>query len=130
MVCGGRPVEGAGFFVEPTVFSDCTNNMTVMQEEIFGPVLCVAPFDDEAEVVRLANDSIYGLAASVWTQDISRALRVVPKLKAGSIGVNCHDPDDNSMPFGGYKQSGFGKDRGTEQLEHFLETKTVIIKVA
>ena len=101
-----------------------------MQEEIFGPVLCVAPFDDEAEVVRLANDSIYGLAASVWTQDISRALRVVPKLKAGSIGVNCHDPDDNSMPFGGYKQSGFGKDRGTEQLEHFLETKTVIIKVA
>ena len=130
LVCGGRPVEGKGFFVEPTVFADCTNNMTVMQEEIFGPVLCVAPFDEEAEVVRLANDSIYGLAASVWTQDISRALRVVPKLKAGSIGVNCHDPDDNSMPFGGYKQSGFGKDRGTEQLEHFLETKTVIIKVA
>jgi phenylacetaldehyde dehydrogenase len=130
LVCGGHPLDGPGFFVEPTLFADCRNDMTIMQEEIFGPVLSVAPFEDEAEVIRLANDNVYGLAASVWTQDVSRALRVVPKLKAGSVGVNCHDPDDNSMPFGGYKQSGFGKDRGSEQLEHFLETKTVIVKVA
>lgn len=130
LVCGGKLLEGRGFFVEPTVFADCRNDMIVMQEEIFGPVLCIAPFDDEAEVIRLANDSAYGLAASIWTQDVSRALRVVPRLKAGSVGVNCHDPDDNSLPFGGYKQSGFGKDRGSEQLEYFLETKTVVIKVA
>lgn len=129
LMCGGEAVDRPGYFVEPTVFADCTNSMTVMQEEIFGPVLCIASFSDEEEAIRLANDNIYGLAASVWTNDVSRAMRVVPRIKAGSVGVNCHDPDDSALPFGGYKESGFGKDRGAEQLEHFLETKNVVIKV-
>ncbi|QAR32648.1 aldehyde dehydrogenase family protein [Geovibrio thiophilus] len=129
LVCGGKAVDRPGYFVEPTVFADCKNGMTVMQEEIFGPVLCIASFKTEEEVIRMANDNIYGLAASVWTDDISRAMRIVPQIKAGSVGVNCHDPDDSALPFGGYKESGFGKDRGAEQLEHFLETKNFVIKV-
>lgn len=129
LVSGGNAVERNGFFVEPTLLANCTNKMTVVQEEIFGPVLCVIPFDDEEEVVLLANDNIYGLAASVWTQDITRALRVVPKIKAGSVWVNGHDLVDNAMPFGGYKKSGFGRDLGPEQLDHFYETKAVVVNL-
>lgn len=126
---GGERVARPGYYIEPTLFADCTNSMRIVQEEIFGPVLCVVPFDTEEEAVQLANDNIYGLAGSVFTQDLSRALRVVRKMEAGAISVNTHDAIDVSMPFGGYKQSGVGKDMGKEQLEYFLETKSVIIKL-
>ncbi len=130
LVCGGQALDRAGYFIQPTLFADCDNSMRIVREEIFGPVLCLIPFDTEAEAIAMANDSEYGLAASVFTQDISRALRVVRKLEAGSVSVNTHDAGDVSMPFGGYKQSGLGKDQGKEQLAYFLETKSVIVQMA
>lgn len=125
LVCGGEPDEGEGYFVKPTVFADCQNSMRIVQEEIFGPVLAVIPFDTEEEAIELANDNIYALTASVFTQDISRAHRCVKRLEAGTVWVNTHDMIDSNTPFGGFKQSGIGKDMGPEQLEHFLETKAV-----
>lgn len=125
LVCGGDKGEGTGFFVEPTIFADCRNDMQAVREEIFGPVLTVAPFESEEEVVALANDSIYGLAAAIYSNDLNRVHRLIPKLKAGSVYVNAHSTIDPAMPFGGYKQSGIGKDLGAEQLEYFLETKAV-----
>ncbi len=127
---GGGAVDRPGYYIQPTLFTDCNNSMRIVQEEIFGPVLVVIPFDTEEEAVRLANDSIYGLAGSVFTQDFSRAIRVVRKLEAGSIFINNHNNLDVSMPFGGYKLSGIGKDMGKEQLDHFLETKSVIAQLA
>ncbi len=129
IVCGGEALDRPGYYIQPTVFADCNNSMRIVQEEIFGPVLAVVPFDTEEEAVRLANDNEYGLAGSVFTQDVSRAIRVVKQLQAGSISVNTHDAVDVSMPFGGYKNSGLGKDMGKEQLEHFLETKSVIVQL-
>ena len=129
VVRGGTAPDRPGFYIEPTIFADTTNDMRIIQEEIFGPVLCVQAFDDDEEAMRLANDNIYGLAGSVFTQDISRAHRMVKRLRAGSVSVNTHDAGDYSLPFGGYKMSGIGKDMGPEQLTHFLETKSVIIKL-
>ncbi len=129
LVSGGNKVERPGYYVEPTIFADTRNEMRIVQEEIFGPVLTVAPFDSEEEAVELANDSIYGLMASVFTQDLSRAHRMIRVLQAGTVCVNTHDALDPALPFGGYKQSGVGKDLGPEQLEHFLETKSVIIQL-
>jgi phenylacetaldehyde dehydrogenase len=129
MECGGPIKDKQGFFIKPTVFSGCTNEMKIVQEEIFGPVLVVIPFDTEDQVVALANDNIYGLAASVFTQDISRAQRMVSKLDAGIVWVNTHDLVDSCIPFGGFKKSGFGKDMGPEQLDCFLKTKAVWIEI-
>ncbi|WP_372832774.1 aldehyde dehydrogenase [Pontibacterium sp.] len=129
LVTGGHAIDGPGHFIQPTLFADCRNDMTIVQEEIFGPVLAMSVFDDEEEAMTLANDSIFGLAASIWTQDLSRAHRLIPQMEAGSVWVNIHDPGDPSMPFGGFKQSGIGKDLGPEQLDYFLETKGVWIKV-
>ncbi|WP_439100563.1 aldehyde dehydrogenase family protein [Congregibacter sp.] len=125
VVCGGEDPGGEGFFLQPTLLADCHNGMRVVQEEMFGPVLVAIPFDTEEEGVRLANDNIYGLAASIFTQDVSRAHRLVRQLEAGTVWVNTHDMIDANTPFGGVKQSGFGKDLGPEQLDHYLKTKAV-----
>jgi phenylacetaldehyde dehydrogenase len=127
--CGGPIEDRQGCFIKPTVFSDCTNEMKIVQEEIFGPVLVVIPFDTEEQAVSLANDNIYGLAASVFTKDISRAQRMIRKLEAGTVWVNTHDFVDSCIPFGGFKKSGFGKDMGPEQLDYFLKTKAVWIEI-
>jgi phenylacetaldehyde dehydrogenase len=124
---GGEPVDGSGFFVQPTVFANCRNDMRVVQEEIFGPVLVTAPFDDEEEALALANDSLFGLAAALYSNDLGRVHSLIPRLRAGTVYVNAHSTLDPSMPFGGYKQSGYGKDLGSEQLDYLLETKAVWI---
>jgi phenylacetaldehyde dehydrogenase len=127
VVCGGEDPGGQGYFLQPTLLADCSNDMRVVQEEIFGPVLVAVPFDTEEEALRLANDNIYGLAASVFTRDISRAHRLIPKIESGTVWVNTHDMIDANTPFGGVKLSGIGKDLGPEQLDHYLETKAVWI---
>ncbi|ATG73137.1 aldehyde dehydrogenase family protein [Zobellella denitrificans] len=124
---GGQPAEGPGYFVEPTVFVNCRNDMRIVREEIFGPVLVTAPFDDEEQAVALANDSPFGLAAALYSNDLGRVHRLIPLLQAGTVYVNAHSTIDPSMPFGGYKQSGYGKDLGAEQLDYLLETKAVWI---
>ncbi|TCS96842.1 aldehyde dehydrogenase family protein [Hazenella coriacea] len=127
---GGKRPEGANFeqghWYEPTVIVDVTNNMRVAQEEIFGPVVVVIKFKDEKEVIQLANDSIYGLAAAVWTQDFARAHRVTSQLKAGIVMINNPISAFPGLPFGGYKQSGFGRELAIESLDLYMETKSVI----
>ncbi|HCP54616.1 MAG: betaine-aldehyde dehydrogenase [Pseudomonadaceae bacterium] len=124
---GGQAVTGPGYFVEPTIFANCRNDMRIVQEEIFGPVLVTAPFDEDDEAVELANDSLFGLAAALYSNDLGRVHSLIPRLRAGSVYVNAHSTIDPCMPFGGYKQSGFGKDLGAEQLDYLLETKAVWI---
>ncbi|WP_449433643.1 aldehyde dehydrogenase family protein [Pseudomonas putida] len=124
---GGEPIEGPGFFVQPTIFANCNNDMRVVREEIFGPVLVTMPFDTEEQALELANDSVFGLAAAIYCNDLGKVHKLIPRLRAGSVYVNAHGTLDPSMPFGGYKQSGYGKDMGAEQLEFLLETKAVWI---
>ncbi|MCW2616470.1 MAG: Aldehyde Dehydrogenase [Frankiales bacterium] len=121
---GAEPVRDTGYFVAPTVFSDVTTDMTIAQEEIFGPVLVIMPYDDEEDAVRIANDSVYGLGGGVWSGDPERALRVARRLRTGQVEVNggAFNP---AAPFGGYKQSGIGREGGTYGLEEFLETKAI-----
>ena len=125
LLFGGNQVDRPGYFIEPTLFAASDNNLSIVQEEIFGPVLVVLKFDSDEEALRLANDNIYGLAGSIWTQDISRALRYSAQLEAGTVWINNHDIVDSNMPCGGFKQSGFGKDMGPEQLNYFTRTKAV-----
>jgi gamma-glutamyl-gamma-aminobutyraldehyde dehydrogenase len=124
---GGRTLEDSGgYFVAPTIFGDVGNSMTIAREEIFGPVLSTIPFDSEEEGVRLANQTSYGLAASLYTRDLDAAFRVARALRAGVVGVNGYSEGDITTPFGGYKESGFGgRDKGLEALDQYTEKKTI-----
>jgi len=124
-VVGGRKKAGSGYFVEPTVMVKTNPNMKVVREEIFGPVVCAMPFSDVDKLIAEANQSEYGLAAAVWTRDISKAHRVADKLRAGTVWINCYNVFDASLPFGGYKQSGWGREMGHEVLEQYTEVKAV-----
>jgi aldehyde dehydrogenase (NAD+) len=125
VVAGGHRLDRPGYFVHPTVLTDVGAEMRLFQQEIFGPVVPVIPFDDDDEVVALANNSDYGLAATVWTKDISRAHRLAKRLESGTVTLNCQMVFDHSMPFGGYKQSGWGYEWGRAGIESYLQTKTV-----
>lgn len=133
LVCGGKapedPALAKGYFVEPTIFVDVTPQMRIAREEIFGPVLAVIPFDTEEEAIAIANDTEYGLAAAVWTKNINRAHRVIRDLRAGITWVNTYHPTFNEMPWGGYKQSGTGRELGLYGIEAYLETKQVNINL-
>jgi len=126
---GGETGKGKGYFVQPTVFSGVNNNMKIAREEIFGPVATAIPFKDENDAVLQGNDTEYGLAAAVWTRDISRAHRVARMLKAGTVWVNCYNQLDPISSFGGYKQSGFGRELGRHSLELYTQMKSVYVKL-
>jgi acyl-CoA reductase-like NAD-dependent aldehyde dehydrogenase len=128
---GSRASElGAGYFVRPTVFADVDGDMRIAREEIFGPVLAAIPFKDEDDLIAKANDSIYGLVAGVWTTDVKRAHRVAHALQAGTVYVNCYNVVDPATPWGGYKQSGWGRELGSYALDLYTEIKNVIVDIA
>jgi acyl-CoA reductase-like NAD-dependent aldehyde dehydrogenase len=127
VLAGGEPGNGKGAFYPPTVIAGLGNDSLVAQEEIFGPVLTVIPFEDEQDAIRLANEVKYGLMATVWTGDPARGQRIAAKVKAGTVGVNMPYTAFPGIPFGGYKQSGFGRELGVEALDLYLETKSVIV---
>ena len=134
LVCGGyRYEEGEcakGYFVRPTIFDECTSEMRIVQEEIFGPVVTIQTFETEEEAIVLANDTIYGLAGAVFTNDATRAQRVISELRAGITWINCYNPAFSEAPWGGYKMSGIGRELGTHGLEEYQEVKQINMNMA
>lgn len=133
LVCGGyRYMEGecaAGYFVRPTIFDECHRDMCIVKEEIFGPVVTVQTFETEEEAIDLANDTVYGLAGAVFTNDVTRAMRVIKEIRAGITWINCYNPAFSEAPWGGYKMSGIGRELGTHGLEEYQEVKQININL-
>jgi len=129
LACGGGRVGDRGYFIEPTVFADVQDNMKIAEEEIFGPVMSIIKFKSVDEVVTRANNTMYGLAAAVWTRDISKAHAIANSVRAGTVWVNCYDVFDAAAPFGGFKQSGIGRELGEYGLQQYTEVKTVTVKL-
>jgi phenylacetaldehyde dehydrogenase len=128
-LAGGKKLGDKGYFVEPTVLVNTKDNMRVVQEEIFGPVVAAIPFDNPEELMPRANDTVYGLAAGIWTKDISKAHRVAAAMRAGTVWINCYNIFDAALPFGGYKQSGWGREMGKDALELYTQTKAVCARL-
>ncbi|WKB37189.1 aldehyde dehydrogenase family protein [Terrilactibacillus sp. S3-3] len=128
LLTGGHSSE-KGYFVEPTIFADVHDSMTIAKEEIFGPVVAAMPFEDLDDVIERANDSNYGLAAGLWTENIKSAHYIAGKLKAGTVWVNCYNVFDAAAPFGGYKESGLGREMGSYALNNYTEVKDVWINL-
>jgi len=126
LVAGGQRVGSRGYFVAPTVFADVSDDMIIAQEEIFGPVMSILKFKTEEEVIKRANATMYGLAAGVWTKDISRAHRVASKIRAGTVWINNYNTFDAAVPFGGFRSSGLGRELGEYGLLPYLEVKSVV----
>ena len=131
VVVGGRTPSGfdKGFFYEPTVLTHTDHSMRVVSEEIFGPVVCAMPWDDVDDLVRKANDTIYGLAAGIWTSDLKKAHLIADGLRAGTVWINCYNFLDPASPFGGYKQSGWGREKGRHGVEQYTEVKSVWVNL-
>ena len=129
LACGGERVGDRGYFIAPTVFADVQDDMKIAREEIFGPVMSVIPFKDLDEVITRANRTMYGLSAGVWTRDIKKAHAIANSVRAGTVWVNCYNILDTRAPFGGFKQSGSGRELGEYGLQEYTEVKTVIMKL-
>jgi aldehyde dehydrogenase (NAD+) len=129
LIGGEMPETDGGWYVAPTIYKDVTNDMRIAREEVFGPVLVLIPFTDEDEAIAIANDTDYGLAAGLWTRDISRAHRVSAQIEAGQIYVNEYPSGGVETPFGGFKKSGYGREKGVEALHHYTQTKTTIVRL-
>jgi aldehyde dehydrogenase (NAD+) len=130
MITGGKRVGDKGYFVEPTLFAGVTDDMRIAREEIFGPVLSVLKFKNVDEIVRRANDTNFGLAAAVWTRDVAKAHQFAKKVRAGTVWINCYDVFDAAAPFGGFKQSGIGRELGEAGLANYTELKTVTVSMS
>jgi len=129
LMAGGGRVGNRGFFVEPTIFCDVKDDMKIAKEEIFGPVMSIIKFKSVDEIIKRANATMYGLAAAVWTRDITKAHAIANGIRAGTVWVNCYDVFDAAAPFGGFKQSGIGRELGEYGLQQYSEVKTVTIKL-
>ncbi|MBK7520891.1 MAG: aldehyde dehydrogenase family protein [Gammaproteobacteria bacterium] len=127
LVAGGDRPDSNGYFVNPTVFVNTRNDMKIVREEIFGPVLVAMPYDDIEDVIAAANDTPYGLGASIWSRDVSTVHRIAPRIKAGTVWVNCHNVIDAALPFGGFKESGWGRENGVDAVRAYTETQTICI---
>ena len=129
VLCGGKRHGDRGYFVQPTIFRNCGSGSALYQDEIFGPVLVANSFSDPEQIAAQANDTVYGIAASIWTRDLSLAHRLAKRIDAGTVWVNCHHLLDAALPFGGFKQSGFGREQGQDGIELYTETKSVLMKI-